>query len=797
MAGAVDGAAELLQAYAPGLRYHEDEKFRATRVEAMVDAAVVPGSSTELRKEDGTPIASTDAATGLPLLTTNTLRKAGAEYAGTAVKVHRTDLLAGELPDGAAFTGVPVAYTRAIGLEDGSAWLQYWLFSYHNPHHLVGTHQGDWELVQLKVDPARPTPSQGGLLAATCYQHGDQDGREGDDLASLLDDDGLLAFTVARGSHASYFDLEYVHFGDELQVGAPAERPELVPLDETAGWLNWPGYWGKSRVMDHPRSPRGPMMCRAEWFDPQGQHEAGLYQRSLRRKERVPAVMISTSVAPVSGAVSLIAQGEPGRPAAELLRVVEGLGLEEPAVAPLHEGALPDPGLQQLLVKAKVPAGSNPFDLARAVEAASDGWEIEPDLDSTLFRPSPNSYRVCEELGKPTADPHWAIDQIGCREAWKRSTGAGVRVGHPDTGYVDHPELKGVTAGGYDFLEGDDDAHDVLTGIPPFQFPGHGTGTASVIASREAGAADLIGAAPGAQVVPFRVARSVVLLRGRRLLQAIRRAREEDCRVISISLGGLFLGSALRRELDATVAEGRIVIAAAGQPVRFVVEPASYASTLGVAGSTIEREPWSLTARGESVDFCAPAAGVPRAEAESGEVASGDGTSFSTALSAGVAAVWFAAHADRLLGGDKAAIVPTFRSLVRQSAEAGAPAGWDHENFGAGIIDAAALLDLSLSDAKPEAPPAEVPRGKRIVKWLARLVEEPVDDVRSWLDRTFSGEPEQAAEAVGTELASLSSEDESVRLALKKAAAAKEPGLPGPLQDQASETLKKAAAQTA
>jgi hypothetical protein len=791
--GAVDGAAELLEAFKPGLRYHEDEKFRATRVEAMVDASVVPGSSTELRQEDGTPIASTESAAGLPPLTLGTLRRAGAEYPGTGIKAHRTDLLAGELPDGAAFTGTPVAYTRAVGLEDGTAWLQYWLFSYHNPHHLVGTHQGDWELVQLKVDPARPSPSQGGLLAATCYQHGDQDGREGEDLTSLLDADGLLGFTIARGSHASYFDFEYVHFGDELQADAPAERPELVPVDETAAWVNWPGYWGKSRVMDHPRSPRGPMMCRAEWFDPQGQHEAGLYQRSLRREERVPAVMISTSVAPATGAVSLIAQGEPGRSEAELLTVVEGLGLEDPTVGPLHTGPLPDPGRQQLLVKAKVPAGSNPFDLARALEAASGGWEIEPDLDSTLFRPSPNSYRVCEELGKPTADPHWAIEHIGCREAWKHSTGEGVKVGHPDTGYVDHPELLGVTAGGYDLLDGDEDPHDVLTGIPPFQFPGHGTGTASVIASREAGVADLVGAAPGASVVPFRIARSVVLLRGRRLLQAIRKAREEDCRVISISLGGLFLGSALRRELDAAVAEGRIVIAAAGQPVRFVVEPASYASTLGVAGSTIEREPWSLTARGESVDFCAPAAGVPRAEAKSGEIAAGDGTSFSTALSAGVAAVWFAAHADQLLGGDKAAIVPTFRSLVRQSAEAGVPTDWDHKNFGAGIIDAAALLELSLSDAKPEPPPPEVSRGKRIVKWLARLVEEPVDDVSSWLGRTFPGAPEQAAESVGTELASLSSEDEAVRLALKRAAAKKEPGLPGPLRDQASESLKAAA----
>jgi hypothetical protein len=188
---------------------------------------------------------------------------------------------------------------------------------------------------------------------------------------------------------------------------------------------------------------------------------------------------------------------------------------------------------------------------------------------------------------------------------------------------------------------------------------------------------------------------------------------------------------------------------------------------------------------------------VQRAEAKSGEIASGDGTSFSTALTAGVAAVWFSAHADELRAGDPAEIVPIFRSLVKRSARPIPPGDWKLEEYGAGILDAAALMELSLSDAEPEAPPPEVSRGKRIVKWIARLVEEPVDDVKSWFDRTFDGEPEQAAVEVGTELASLSSEDEAVRIALKNAAAEARTGLPGPLHDQASDSLKAAAAQPA
>jgi subtilisin family serine protease len=786
---------ELLEAFAPLLRYHEKERFRATRVESLVEAAppgaALTGAVTELRDWEGKAIASTDPGSGLPELSLDLLRRAGAEYPGTGVKAHRRDALAGRLPEEFAFTGPPVAYGRANGQSDGSVWLQYWLFSYNNPHHIVGDHQGDWELIQLKVDPER-TPAEGGLLAATCFQHGDQDGREGDDLAPLFDVEERLSVMVARGSHASYFDFEYVHFGDELQADAPAEPCQVIEIDEKAGWVNWPGYWGKSRVMDHPRSPRGPMMCRPEWFEPQAQHDAGVYARKLRRKERVPAVMISTSTAPATGRLGLIAQADREQPVADLQGALEEMELEAFSIDPLSEGQIPGPGKRQLMVRTTLPPGANPFDVARALESATGGeWEIEPDLDSTIFRPSPNAYRICEAIGMETSEPRWAVDQIGCPAAWAHSRGAGVLIGHPDTGFVDHPELQGAIDEGrdYDLLEGDDDARDVLTGIPPAQFPGHGTGTASVLASRDTGS-DLVGAAPEAMVVPLRVARSVILLRGSRLLKGIRLARERDCRVISISLGGLFLGSALRRELDAAVAEGRIVIAAAGQPVRFVVEPASYASTIGVAGTTFDREPWKWTARGESVDICAPAAHVPRANAKSGEVAAGDGTSFSTALTAGVAALWFAKHRDALLKGDPAEIVPKFRSLLRISAEASAPPGWDGENYGAGIVDAAALLELDLSEAQPEPPPAEVSRGKRIIKWFARLVEEPVEDVRDWIDETFDGAPEEAAERVGTELASLSSENEAVRRALKQATAERKPGLPAPLQARASVSLQ-------
>jgi len=801
MEASIDRHTALLDVYAPRFRYHPSERFRATRVEALTDAAGGPGRRTELRRADGTPIASTDAASGLPRLGLEVLAAGEGSYAGIpGGDVRGDDYLSGRLPEGASFSDRPLAYGRVRPATDGHVWLQYWLFYYDNPHYLVGDHQGDWELVQLNVDPDRG-PEEGGMLAATCFQHGEPEGRHGSELAPLLGEDGRLTVAVALGSHASYFDEENLYLGDRIQPTAEAERCQTIPIDELAGWVRWPGFWGGSRVMGHPRSPRGPSACRPEWEHPEDQHAAGLYARARRLGKPSQPVAVTTSVRPARDEAVLVAQAPADAPIEEFESGVDGFDLWS-AVAPLHNVPVPDGGANQVVINVVLPEGDNAFDLAREISAGT-GWEVEPDLDSTVFRPSPDAYGVCEEIGKETNDPRWAIEQIGCKVAWQHSRGAGVRVGHPDTGYVDHPQLAGgaILGGGYDVLAGDRDPRDVLEGLPPVQFPGHGTGTASVIASSASGPADFAGSAPEATVLPLRVARSVVLLRGSRLLRAIRLARAADCRVISVSLGGIFLGSALRRELEAAVEEGRIVLAAAGQPLPFVVEPASYESTLAVAGSTIAGTAWNWSARGQSVDFCAPAAGVPRAAAKSGGIAPGHGTSFAAALAAGVAAIWFAKHRPELLAGDRSAIQATFLSLVQKSSTPLAPSGsGDTANFGAGVIDAGQLMELPLSEAEPVEQPPPAPRGKRIVTWLSRLLETPVED---WLNATLPGGAEQAAERYGTELASLASEDEAVRLAMREAAQGAQSGgapagaAPAPLQERASSSLGAAMTQPA
>ena len=67
-------------------------------------------------------------------------------------------------------------YGHARRDAQGRLWLQYWLFYYYNDFQLAGPllsggkHEGDWELVQLRLDAGRAARA-GGLLPA-------QDGRE-------------------------------------------------------------------------------------------------------------------------------------------------------------------------------------------------------------------------------------------------------------------------------------------------------------------------------------------------------------------------------------------------------------------------------------------------------------------------------------------------------------------------------------------------------------------------------------------------------------------------------------------
>ena len=381
------------------------------------------------------------------------------------------------------------------------------------------------------------------------------------------------------------------------------------------------------------------------------------------------------------------------------------------------------------------------FEAALALQLP-DGWVVEPDVPSTVFRidpPDPADESAALEGDDP--DRHWALKAIRAPEAWAltpptggRTRGEGVLIGQPDTGYTDHPELLPGEAldllRDLDVLTGGDEARAVLAGFPPLAFPSHGTGTASVAVSREAG--QITGSAPRARVVPIRAAETVIHVRNAELAVAVEHAHRVGCHVITMSMGGVLYPAALRATICRAVEDGLIVMAAAGQPLPMVVAPASFPECLAVAGTRADDKPWKLSARGEQVDWSAPAHAVWVAATRNApgprqfHVAAHAGTSFAVALSAGVAALWLAHH-----GRDAIVerfglpnVQAAFCALVCSSVRV--PEGWDARRWGAGIIDAEALLSADLADVV--LPPTSPPQAFSPGRWALDRAADLADD---------------------------------------------------------------------
>jgi len=260
---------------------------------------------------------------------------------------------------------------------------------------------------------------------------------------------------------------------------------------------------------------------------------------------------------------------------------------------------------------------------------------------------------------------------------------------------------------GYDFLDRDEDPLDDLGWSDLFAIPGHGAHFASVIAGRcdaDATGPSACGVAPGARVLPLRVARGVVIWDSDRLARAVDYAVVSGAHVIAITAGSPFASPRLEAAIHAAVDAGVIVVAAAGNWVPFVVWPAAFDDAMAVAASDPEDRPWSPGSSGAAVDISAPGAWVNIAAPASTcmtppchRTRAGFGTTLATAHVAAIAALWLSFHdRDALLRCyGPAGTARLFRELVVTKGYR-RPARWPAHDHGPGIIDAARLLEAEL-----------------------------------------------------------------------------------------------------
>jgi hypothetical protein len=151
----------------------------------------------------------------------------------------------------------------------GRLWLQYWLFYYYNDYQLLGplsggNHEGDWELVQVRLNAAgRPDQIVGS-------QHKQAESRAWRDAPK---DGDTPLIHVARGSHANYFGKGRHWTGswfDQADGKGPRITPALDVLEDTTPWVLWPGSWGDTKASGNPLDANSPVSpgVRPHWLDP-------------------------------------------------------------------------------------------------------------------------------------------------------------------------------------------------------------------------------------------------------------------------------------------------------------------------------------------------------------------------------------------------------------------------------------------------------------------------------------------------------------------------------------------------
>ncbi|HEV7508044.1 MAG TPA: S8 family serine peptidase [Thermoanaerobaculia bacterium] len=366
------------------------------------------------------------------------------------------------------------------------------------------------------------------------------------------------------------------------------------------------------------------------------------------------------------------------------------------------------------------------------------------------------------QITKASQPPHWSLAQLGVLDGgpekpgawsiWKTKRGddppgKGILVAHPDTGYTRHarllphllPHPDNPNLFGRDFVDRTQpDGFDSMKDQSFASFPGHGTGTASVIATGNSPDGEPWGVAPGAKILPLRVSSSVIHLSFQNLCDAFVEAMDKKAHVISMSLGGPLgselLNSLIRKALD----QGIIVVSAAGNNAPTVVFPARIPGVLACAASNAVAAPWRFSGLGGEVAITAPGELVwhdwERLDSQgkpTDDRTNGSGTSFATANVAGLAALWLSYHGrDNLIQNycsNRAELLPFLFRLCLQRSSDGKPdfLRGGKGGFGAGIAKA----DRLLNQARPSVPEVDAARTKILAGKPDGIVSFPLN---SW-----------------------------------------------------------------
>ncbi|MHC4393659.1 MAG: S8 family serine peptidase, partial [Planctomycetota bacterium] len=241
---------------------------------------------------------------------------------------------------------------------------------------------------------------------------------------------------------------------------------------------------------------------------------------------------------------------------------------------------------------------------------------------------------------------------------------------------------------------------------------GHGTAQAGVLISSIDGHG-VVGIAPGARVLPVRVAHRSGEATQADLARGLIAAADRGANIILIPMGAKAGSEALHEAVRYATNRGSLIIASVGNEVtNHALYPAAYEEVLAVGASDFEGQLAYTTVLGPAVDVYAPGEDLPTTHRRAMHGYT-SGTSAAASYTAGVAALLMSAH--------PAADAVSVAQAIRASARPIEALGGLESMLPAGTLDPAAALarlgsvQLDLSVAALEVAPARPLPGSEVV----------------------------------------------------------------------------------
>lgn len=282
----------------------------------------------------------------------------------------------------------------------------------------------------------------------------------------------------------------------------------------------------------------------------------------------------------------------------------------------------------------------------------------------------------------------WHLGKINAPVAWDTATGTNVIIAILDTGVNGaHPDLAGHMVQGFNFFDNTTNTSDVY---------GHGTLVAGAAAAIGNNTIGVSGVAWNSKIMPMRISDlSGNITYYSIVANALTWAADHGARVANISYG-VNTSSAVVTAAQYMQSKGGVVFNSAGNS-GLVENEANVGSIITVSATDANDVLAGWSSRGAMVDIAAPGVGIWTTNSAGGYSAS-NGTSFSSPIAAGVAALMLSANSS---------LTPQMLESILKSTAVDLGAAGTDQLYGSGRINAAEAVAKAKAAVVSQPPPTQ------------------------------------------------------------------------------------------